>query len=323
MLLILYGLLIAVITVGLSLLGLFITHKLFDLETLKQNNQVADPLLQVTGTLYAVLLGLLVVHAMDRFQESRINVEKEAIAVADTFRLASVLPPELRHSLQANCLQYVKAVLNDEWNTMENPESCKPAWEEVDEMWYDVISFSPQTTQEQYVYPALLEAAEQMNDCRRMRLVTCRTMVPPILWIVIFAGGASTIIFTYAFGTTNKKGQMFMTAMCATILSLNIYLWSIYSNPFFGLLKVTPEAFEMDLEHFQFYLSNPDEFRWNRRQIPTSTKRPTKRTKSRLPRPSFDLKNDNKPLKTGPDSQGIHSRASSAEISCHSRLCSS
>ncbi|MBZ0185976.1 MAG: DUF4239 domain-containing protein [Candidatus Obscuribacterales bacterium] len=299
MLLILYGLLIVAITVGLSLLGLFFTHRLFNPETLEQNNPVADPLLQVTGTLYAVLLGLLVVHAMDRFQESRINVENEAIAVADTYRLASVLPTDRRQSLQNNCLQYVKAVLNDEWNTMENPESCKPAWEALDKMWYDVISFGPQTPQEQYVYPALLEAAEQMHDCRRIRLVTCRTMVPMILWVVILSGGAITIIFTYAFGTVNRKGQMFMTGMCATILSLNIYLWSIYSNPFFGLLKVTPEAFEMDLEQFQYYISNPDKFRWDRRIEPRSTRRSTEQNKSRRPLTSAaDLDNDDNPTKT-------------------------
>ena len=258
--LILYGILIAIVTIGLSLLGLHLTHRFVDLETLKKNNPVADPLLQVTGTLYAVLLGLLIVHAMDRFQESQMNVEKEAVAVADTFRLASALPDDLEHTLQNNCIRYVSAVLNEEWSTMEDPESCKAAWQVLDEMWFDVISFRPQSIEEQYTYPALLEAAEQMNDCRRIRLVTCRTMVQPILWIVIVLGGASTIIFTYSFGTENRNGQIFMTSMCATILSLNIYLWSIYSNPFYGLLKVTPEAFKMDLEHFQYYLKNPDEF---------------------------------------------------------------
>ncbi|NOJ27499.1 MAG: hypothetical protein DA330_05765 [Nitrososphaera sp.] len=316
MLLVLYGLLIAAITVGLSLLGLFFTQKLFEAETLKQNNPVADPLLQVTGTLYAVLLGLLVVHAMDRFQESRINVEKEAVAVADTFRLATALPDQLRHSLQANCLQYVKAVLDDEWDSMENPESCRPAWEALDEMWYDVISFTPQTTREQYIYPALLEAAEQMNDCRRIRLVTCRTMVPPILWIIILTGGASTIIFTYSFGTSNRKGQMFMTAACATILSLNIYLWSIYSNPFFGLLKVTPEAFKMDLEHFQFYISNPDELRWNRR-LERSTKKKNHPTKPQLHLPSSSSsssKSDKEPFKSNSDDSSNKEEQQALEI---------
>ncbi|MCB9467345.1 MAG: hypothetical protein H6677_03640 [Candidatus Obscuribacterales bacterium] len=60
------------------------------------------------------------------------------------------------------------------------------------------------------------------------------------------------------------KAQIFMTSLVALTLSLNIYLWSIYNNPFYGLLRVEPEAFNMDLEHFEFYRQNPDDMRWNK-----------------------------------------------------------
>ncbi|MBZ0187518.1 MAG: DUF4239 domain-containing protein, partial [Candidatus Obscuribacterales bacterium] len=232
-----YCLLVVLVTVGLSLGGLLISRKFIDIETLKENNPIAEPMLQVIGTLYAVLLGLLVVQSMDRFEEARLNVEKEAVAVADTFRLASALPAPLRDSLQDNCLKYVTAVVEEEWESMEREDSCDTAWEVIDKMWFDVISFNPQSISEQYVYPALLDAAKEMNDYRRSRLVTCRIWVAPILWVVILAGAATTIVFTYSFGIPNLKSQMFMTAMCAVALSLNIYLWSLYNNPFYGLLK--------------------------------------------------------------------------------------
>lgn len=264
MALLLYCALIVFVTVALSVGGLVLAHKHWDFEALMDNTPLAEPMLQVIGTLYAVLLGLLVVQSMDHFEEARLNVEKEAVAVADTFRLASALPQPLRSSLQDNCITYVKSVIEEEWDSMEREESCDQAWEAIDKMWFDVISFKPQTVSEQYVQPALLDAAKQMNDYRRTRLVTCRTWVDPILWVVIIAGAATTIIFTYSFAIPNFKAQMFMTAMCAVTLSLNIYLWAIYSNPFYGLLKVTPQAFEMDLEHFQFYKAHPDELRWNR-----------------------------------------------------------
>lgn len=260
----LFGVLVTLITVGLAIGGLLISRKYTSYEIRRENNYVADPLLQVIGTLYAVLLGLLVVQAMQTFEEARQNVESEAVALADTFRLSVGLPDKLKSSLQNGCLDYAAAVVNNEWDDMEESETCDKAWEAIDKMWWDIISFEPQTIREKFIYPELLTAAKEMNDYRRSRLVTSRSRVSPILWVVLITGAASTIIFTYTFGVKSLKSQIFMTSLVAITLSLNLYLWSIYSNPFYGLLRVAPEAFIMDLEHFQFYFDNPDELRWHK-----------------------------------------------------------
>ena len=272
-----FGLLVVGGTVFLSIVGLLLSRKVFSHTSLQKHNEVADPMLSVIGTLYAVLLGLLVVQAMSDFQKSRLTVESEAVALADTFRLAVALPPPVRENLQKSCISYASAVINKEWADMEREETCQEAWEAIDKMWWDVISFSPNKVKENYVYPELLAAAKKLNDNRRSRLVSCRTWVSPVLWIVLIVGAIFTIIFTYSFGVENVYAHVFMTTVVAITLSLNIFLWAIYSNPFYGLLRVTPEAFEMDLEHFEFYLNNPDEQRWNKQKagsihtIPTTT----------------------------------------------------
>ena len=149
----------------------------------------------------------------------------------------------------------------------------------IDRMWYEVISFEPQTVREKFVYPELLVAAKSMNDCRRSRLVTSRSRVSPILWVVLVTGAASTIVFTYTFGIKSLRAQIFMTALVALTLSLNLYLWAIYSNPFYGLLRVAPEAFKMDMEHFQFYFDNPDEQRWHKFEELGSIEKSKRKTK--------------------------------------------
>ncbi|MCA9817038.1 MAG: DUF4239 domain-containing protein [Cyanobacteria bacterium HKST-UBA01] len=260
----LFGVLVSVVTIALAVGGLFFARKITHADTLKEHNQVADPMLQVIGTLYAVLLGLLVVQSMETFQKARLNVESEAVALADTFRLSTALPPKLRDSLQDSCLDYAKAVVEEEWDDMQREETCDRAWESIDKMWWDIISYEPTTVREQYVYPELLAAAKSLNDHRRSRLVTSRTWVSPILWVVLITGAISVITFTYSFGINSMKAQIFMTSLVALTLSLNIYLWSIYNNPFYGLLRVEPEAFKMDLEHFEFYRLNPDDMRWNK-----------------------------------------------------------
>ena len=67
--------------------------------------------------------------AMQTFEEARHNVEREAVALADTFRLSEGLPKELRSKLQNSCLDYAAAVVNDEWDDMQERGTCDKAWE--------------------------------------------------------------------------------------------------------------------------------------------------------------------------------------------------
>lgn len=271
-----FGISIVGLTVLLAVSGIFTARKLVGHHSLKPNNQVADPMLQVIGTLYAVVLGLLVVHAMQRFEEARVNAEAEALALADNFRLATVLPEEVRKPLQENSLKYARIVSEQEWNQMRDEEFCDAGWEVVDKLWWDVVSFTPTTEQEKFIYPELLSSAKQLNDHRRTRLVTGRSRVPVTLWVVLILGAVVTIMFTYSFGLESVKAQVYMTALVATILSLNLYLWAAYSNPFSGALRLSAAPFELDAEQFEFYLEHPDQFRWHH-AAPTAKKKRSRR----------------------------------------------
>src|SRR5262252_9396163 len=74
--------------------------------------------LSILGTTYAVILGFMLYAVWASFGEAELNVDLEANAVVDIYRLADALPEPQRTQLQALARSYVDAVINQDWPQM-------------------------------------------------------------------------------------------------------------------------------------------------------------------------------------------------------------
>jgi hypothetical protein len=245
------GLCLVMLTAVLSVIGLIVVRRWIGLETLSTWHEVAGYLLSVVGTMYAVLLGLIVVDAMQKFQDARVNTEQEANALADIYILARRMPPEYRIPIQKTCSDYANLVLNQEWPAMENQKQNHEARHTVVRLAKAVQDFEPRTESEKAIYPMIISEALALMDSRRTRIVTATNGIPAVEWAVVVIGGAVTIVFTYFFGLPSAKSQIVMTSMIAILIALNVYLILLFGYPFSGDLKVTPDGFEMDKKIFQ------------------------------------------------------------------------
>jgi hypothetical protein len=87
-------------SIGASIGSMWLVRKYLGLSSLREHHEVSDPLLACVGTLFAVLIGFMVASAMGRFEEARLNVEREAGAVSDLYRLSLGLPEADARQLQ-------------------------------------------------------------------------------------------------------------------------------------------------------------------------------------------------------------------------------
>ncbi len=239
------GLVVGVSTV-LSVLGMLLVRSFVDLSKLKAHHEVAGYLLSVIGTLYAVLLAFVVVEAQSNIQQARQTAEFEANSIADIFHYAGWFPVKTRAAVRGLCLDYVTAVVDEEWDKMETFQFSARAVSGLHNMWHAVRQFEPVTEGQKAAYAAVLEELGNAGDNRRSRLLANHNGVSPLLWTVITVGGVLTITFTYFFGLENVRAQMIMVALVAITLSLNIFLVAAYTYPFAGEFKIEPDAFEFD-----------------------------------------------------------------------------
>ncbi|HEY9682580.1 MAG TPA: hypothetical protein V6C86_13455 [Oculatellaceae cyanobacterium] len=234
----------------LSVLGMFLVRQVVHPEKLQRCHEVGGYMLSVLGTLYAVVLGFVVVSASQDMDQARLNVEHEANAVADVFRLAEGFPEKNRVQIQTACERYVHVVIDEEWHRMQKDEPNSAGWQQVNKLWSSIRNYEPQTESQKSFYQQILSAMDEFGDCRRERLITATNKVSPVLWAVLIVGGLSTTVFTYFFALDSIRAQALMTVLVSVTLSLNIYLVALYSTPFFGDFGVKPTAFLMNVSTF-------------------------------------------------------------------------
>jgi hypothetical protein len=251
------GVVLIASSAALAVLGLVLVRRRIDHRTLTSCHEVGGYLLAVIGTLYAVLLGLVVVDAMSIFQEAHQNAEQEINALTDVVILARRLPEAHRRRIEALATEYADVVVEREWATMDEgrhlPEARRTALELID----TVCSFQPHSEMETTLHDKQVDAAMQLWNCRRLRTELARRGMPPLKWVVLILGGVITIFFTYFFSVENLKLQAVMTALMTVIIALNIYLVEMFGYPYSGDLRVDPSGYRVVREIIAESSSSP------------------------------------------------------------------
>jgi len=230
-----------------SVVGMLWVRKLFHVTKLESHHEVAGYLLSVIGTLYAVLLGLIVVDVQSKYQQAQLMAETEANAAADMFLLAQAFAPPVRDKLTVNIASYVDVVVQQEWGTdVPRASFTEGSVVPLRQVWQTLGSYEPVTNREQACYSSMLTTVGQLADARRFRVVSTRGGISQILWGVLIAGGICTVLFTYFFGVENAYAHVAMTALVALCLSLNVMLVVLFSNPYRGDLRIQPDGFRYD-----------------------------------------------------------------------------
>jgi hypothetical protein len=239
---------IATIAGVVSTLGIIIVRWRVSAKTLMRHQNIADPMLNVVATLYAVLLGFVVAAAMDRYEKARDNADTEATSVHTIYHLARGLSDPSRNLIRNSCREYCLTVIKDEWPQMEHGETSPKAWDAYSQLWDQVMSFSPNNDREICADEGLVAEMQQLAENRSSRVVALKRTVGPATWLFVWGGAAITMAFTYLLASRGTALQNTMTALVAVSIGLNMILLFVIATPFSGDFKIHSTAFELNLQ---------------------------------------------------------------------------
>jgi hypothetical protein len=229
----------------LAVLGLLVVQRLLHRTNLMGSHDVGGYLFSAVGTMYAVILGLVVVESMAKFEEARQTTERESNSLADIVLLANQLPKERREKIQKLAIAYADRVVHDEWPVLDHGHYAPVARFAAIDLITAVCDYEPKTTSEQTIYESQVNMVCELWNDRRARTNLAAHGVPYLEWVVLIIGGIITMGFTYFFKTEHWKIQATMTAMVAAMISLNLYLVLMFGYPYSGELKVSAEGFKV------------------------------------------------------------------------------
>ena len=233
----------------LSVLGLILVRRFVNLEWLKQHHEIASYFFLMIGTLYAVLIAFAIFVVWTQFQDAGANLEREVNAVGDLSRMAAGLPDPQHQQIRKALINYIHAVLDDEFPAMADGRESARTWAAVQQVMDAYTGATVSNAKDQVFLAESLKHLNELSNYRRMRLFTSRGTVPQLLWYLLFGGGVVLIAFTYFFGHESIAWQGAMTAALAGTLSFSLFLIVAYNGPFDGATRVSPAPYQLELEH--------------------------------------------------------------------------
>jgi hypothetical protein len=237
------GLLLIVAANATAVAGLLVTRRMLRRLDMISHHEVGGFLLSVVGTIYAVILGLIVVDSLAKFQAARQTTEREANALGSIVLLANHLPPENRDRVHGLAVAYADLVMNREWAMLDDGRTDPEAQATGLRLIEAITEFEPKTGREQATYEKALDAAGDLWNARRSRVVSAAQGFPGAEWFLLLAGGAITVTFTYFFKLDHTRVHVAMTSLVATIIALNLYMVLMFGYPYSGEVKVGCESF--------------------------------------------------------------------------------
>lgn len=176
------SLVLTILVVFASIGGLIVVRRWLHVSELRENHDVTDPMSQVVGMMFAVLLGFMVSDAMQRFEGARATVQQEAASLADVFHQAHGLAMEKRNKIHSLCIAYADLVVSEEWSLLAHRKTSLKTWKTYNQLWDECTDLQPKTQAESNIQQVMLQSMNSLGDSRRLRVEALHNGLSPILW---------------------------------------------------------------------------------------------------------------------------------------------
>ncbi|MEI6639328.1 MAG: DUF4239 domain-containing protein [Chlorobium sp.] len=239
--------------IAVSVLCLLIIRKRFGHPLMAKHNDVAGFIYAVVGVIYAVLLAFVVIVEWEMFCDSNSKVQNEVQSLASVFRDIQVFDEPQRSLVQHEILNYTNLVIKEEWPLMAKDQYSEKALASSRRIFNLVTEVRPANDYQKIWYQDLVSRVNSFCDDRNQRLEAGKQSIPLFMWDVMLLGAAITIGFSFLFGTEELWAHSIMMAALSAIVTLVLLLVMALDHPFHGIIMVTPEAFEDQLNRFMTY----------------------------------------------------------------------
>jgi hypothetical protein len=221
---------------------LHLLHRRFPTRlTAQQQNTALGPFSFVI-TLYAFLLGFIVVSLWQTFRQADRAAANEAETIVAIYRLTESFSET--QSVRQTLSHYTSSITHEEWPAMAIGETS-PATEALyHQVWQELRTLNPETQKELAIYGELLNELGNLTHYRGDRLLLVDGSIPSLMWWALVFGGLMVLVGLYYLGIGSPRYQFMVNVTVIGMLMITVYLAIELNKPFQGYLKVTPRAFE-------------------------------------------------------------------------------
>jgi len=210
--------------------------------TREQQNTFIGPFSFVV-TVYAFLLGFVVVNLWQTFTEAERSASKEAETL---FIVQGLFSQYGARDGEAAVQEFAGSIVREEWPAMAEGKTSPATQEKRVRVMAEFRKLSPSSAKEQAIYSELIAQIGNAFQLRQDRLMTSSGTgsMPDVMWVALGYGGLMVLAGLYYLGVGNQREQTVIDFIVTGILFVTVFLIIQFDSPFQGRLRVKPQAFE-------------------------------------------------------------------------------
>ncbi len=234
---------IVILTISGSMFFMAALNRVWPQEKRQVHNDLIGWQLNIIGTTYAVILGFMLYTVWTDYGAANLNVDLEASALRNVYRLAEGLPEPQRIQLQFQARSYADVVINQDWPAMANNQTPEDSHEVNQAMWKTLMTVKLATPSEIVAEDHALTELSVLTEHRRTRLLQSQYSLPTIFWAVLLIGGFLTITSASMFGSANRWLHALQVFSFSLLITLVLLAIADVNRPFRGWVHVSNYAF--------------------------------------------------------------------------------
>ncbi|MBS0378504.1 MAG: DUF4239 domain-containing protein [Proteobacteria bacterium] len=204
--------------------------------------------LNILATTHAVILGFMLYTEWTTFTAIKENVEHEAGALRNLFRIAHGLPAPAAAELDHEVRAYASAVINDDWPLLARGRTPELTHVINESMWSTLAGVTGGSAAQMVALDHAYSELSSMTQSRRTRLLQADTRLPGIFWCVLLVGGVLTVASVAMFGSRNARLHVFQVFSLTLLITLAILAIGDLDRPFRGWIHVDVYPFQRALD---------------------------------------------------------------------------
>lgn len=231
---------------GAALLGVVLVYGL-DLFVKRHRgeeyNSVVSDGFTAVGTMYAIVVGLLVFGVYTTFEDAYHASADEASTLVLMYRNAQHFPQPHKDDAQRAVVGYINSVITDEWPALADGVASDKTNDAVNQL-FDV--YSPMIPDARWAeqYTASVGDLGDVVKLRNQRIDHAQAALPVVYWFLIFSGGFVTLLYLSLAYVEKKAMHALAVGLMAVMLGLVIFLLLEVNHPFRGSIAVSKDNFE-------------------------------------------------------------------------------
>ena len=215
------------------------------------HNDVLVPLFLTAGTIYAVMLGFLVVVVWEAYGDAKMNVALEASTLTTMYRQTNGMDPGELKAMREHLRAYTEAVVDKEWEIQARTGGAAPAARRQIAEIYREFARMPPDVANSSINREFLTQFSLVTAARNKRTLQASEEVPWVLWLGLIGGAVIVVAMSCLLYMDTWWPHVLVSGVLAVMIGMLLFITIILAKPFQGALALEPGPFEHSLSVYK------------------------------------------------------------------------